>query len=161
MISLIAAIGKNNELGKDNELIWHLKKDLAYFKETTLNHQVVMGLNTYLSIGMPLPKRTNIVLTTHQELIHNENVIIYDSLDKLKNDLLNTPEEVFIIGGASLYQTFYPIADKMYLTEIEDSHEADVYFPKINDNEWNKQIIEELVENGIKYAFTIYERKVK
>ena len=76
MISLIAAVGKNNELGKDNKLIWHLKKDLAYFKETTLNHQVVMGLNTYLSIGLPLPKRTNIVLTTHQELIQDDNVII-------------------------------------------------------------------------------------
>ncbi len=161
MISLIAAIGKNNELGKDNALIWHLKKDSAYFKETTLNHRVVMGLNTYLSIGSPLPKRTNIVLTTHKELINDENIIIYDSLDKLKKDLLNTREEIFIIGGASLYQAFYSIADKMYLTEIEDSQDADVYFPKIDQNDWNKKIIEELEENGIKYAFTIYERKLK
>ena len=123
MISLIAAIGKNNELGKDNKLIWHLKKDLAYFKETTLNHQVIMGLNTYLSIGSPLPKRTNIVLTTHQELIQDDNIIIYDSLDKLQEYLLNTREEVFVIGGASLYKAIYPIADKMYLTEIADNHD--------------------------------------
>ena len=161
MISLIAAIGKNNELGKDNALIWHLKKDLAYFKETTLNHQVIMGLNTYLSIGSPLPKRTNIVLTTHQELIQDDNIIIYDSLDKLKEYLLNTREEVFVIGGASLYKAIYPIADKMYLTEIADNREADAYFPMIDGNDWHKKIIENMEENGVKYAFTIYERKVK
>ena len=102
MITIIAAIGKNNELVINNHLLWNLKEDMKFFKEKTINHKVVMGLNTYKSIARPLPNRENIVLSSKKENLPKE-VKQYTNINKLTNDLSNTKEEVFIIGGASLY----------------------------------------------------------
>lgn len=158
MISIIAAIGKNNELGKNNSLIWDLPHDLKFFKDTTLNHPVVMGLNTYKSIGRPLPKRENIVLT--DQPLEDNRLTIYTDIDKLTYDITYTLEECFIIGGASLYSYYYPLADKMYLTLIDaEDHEADVYFPAINYDEWNTKIIDYNKENGISYDHVEFTRK--
>lgn len=159
MISLIAAIGKNGEIGKNNELIWHLKEDMQYFKKTTMNHPVIMGFNTYKSIERALPNRLNIVITkNNKDKITDQSILVYDDLNKLIKDLKDN-EEYFVIGGSSIYRAFYNLADKMYLTEIkaEDSN-ADSYFPKINYSDWQKQIIKHLEENNIAYDFTIYER---
>ncbi len=159
MISLIAAIGKNGEIGKNNELIWHLKEDMQYFKKTTMNHPVIMGYNTYKSIGRALPNRLNIVLTkNNKDKITDESILVYDDLNKLIKDL-KEDEEYFVIGGSSIYQAFYNLADKMYLTEINaEDKDADSYFPKINYNDWQKHIINHLEENDITYDFVIYER---
>ena len=158
MITIIAAVGKNNELGKDNDLIWSLPADLKFFKEKTLNHSIVMGLNTYNSIGRCLPKRRNIVLSDKTVQLDNE-VVVYNDINELISKELQNNNENFIIGGASLYNYFYPLADKMYLTLIEEScFKADVYFPNINNKDWKTTLIDENEENKIKYKHVLYER---
>lgn len=159
MISIIAAIGKNGELGKNNDLIWHLPGDLKFFKETTLNHPVIMGYNTYLSIGKPLPKRKNIVIAKDVYKI-DADITLYNDIDELINKEIKTKEdEIFIIGGASMYNYFYPIADKMYLTLVDaEDKEADTYFPKIDESKWKKTLIKENEDNDIKYRHVLYER---
>ena len=158
MISIIAAIGKNNELGKNNDLIWDLPSDLEFFKEMTLNHPVVMGLNTYKSIGRPLPNRENIVLT--DQLLEDDNLTIYNDINELTEDISNNDKEFFIIGGASLYSYYYPYADKMYLTLIDaEDKEAEVYFPPIDYEEWNTRVIDYNIENGINFDHVEFTRK--
>ena len=161
MISLIAAIGKNYELGKDNKLIWNLKNDMTFFKNTTLNHTVVMGYNTYLSIGRPLPLRRNVVLIHDKKLLNDSNLVVYDDINELiKKEFQDNDEEKFVIGGASLYKYFYNYADRMYLTLIESTcNEADSFFPEIDEKDWNKKIIENNKENDLNYSFVLYERK--
>lgn len=161
MISLIAAIGKNYELGKDNKLIWNLKNDMKFFKNTTLNHTVVMGYNTYLSIGRPLPLRRNVILVHDKKLLNDSNLVVYDDINELiKKEFQDNDEEKFVIGGASLYKYFYNYADRMYLTLIESTcNEADSFFPKIDEKDWNKKIIENNKENDLNYSFVLYERK--
>lgn len=161
MISLIAAIGKNYELGKDNKLIWNLKNDMKFFKNTTLNHTVVMGYNTYLSIGRPLPLRRNVVLVHDKKLLNDSNLVVYDDINELiKKEFQDNNEEKFVIGGASLYKYFYNYADRMYLTLIESTcNEADSFFPEIDEKDWNKKNIENNQENDLNYSFVLYERK--
>ena len=158
MISLIAAIGKNGELGKNNDLIWNLPGDLKFFKEKTLNHTIIMGANTFLSIGRPLPKRKNVVITSKNNI--NDNLaIVYNDIDELIKNEVYKDEEVFIIGGASMYDYFYSLADKMYLTLIDaEDKEADTYFPMIEKEKWNQTILDEKEENGINYKHVLFER---
>ena len=159
MISIIAAIGKNGELGKNNALIWNLPRDLKFFKETTNHHKVIMGLNTYLSIGRPLPNRENIVLSQDINAIKNDNLTVYDNINKMIEMELSNNDETFIIGGASLYKYFYDIADRMYLTLIDaEDKEADTYFPKIDYDEWKMTKLYDNEENNIKYSHVLFER---
>lgn len=158
MISIIAAIGKNNELGKDNDLIWHIKGDLQHFKEISMNKKIVMGLNTYYSLPKRLEGREYIVLAN--PLIEIENAIVFNNFDDLLNYIKELDEEVLIIGGASVYKLFVPYAQKMYLTEIESAcNDADVYFPIFDKEEYRKIIDCQNEENGIKYNFVTYEKK--
>ena len=156
MISIIAAIGKNNELGLNNDLIWHLPNDLKYFKETTLNQTIVMGYNTFVSLGRVLPNRKHVVLSLEKVKLPEE-VIQFNNLDDLNNYIKG--KDVFIIGGASMYKQFIDKASRLYLTEIDDTHEADVYFPKFDKNLFDKKILGTNSDNGINYTFTLYERK--
>jgi len=157
MITIIAALGKNNEIGKNNDLLWHLPNDLKFFKEKTTNHTVIMGFNTYSSIGKPLPNRKNIILTSKNILI--ENAFVYHNFEQIIKNEINNNNEVFIIGGVSLYNYFYPLADKMYLTLIDaEDKSATAYFPKIDDNEWKQIIISENEDNNIKYKHVLFER---
>lgn len=157
-INLIAAIGKNNELGMNNDLIWRIKEDLQFFKQTTMGHPVVMGRKTYESLPKILPGRKNIVIST-SEIINNE-IEIYKSIKEFLVKYQNTDDEIFIIGGASIYKSFIDLATKMYLTEIEKEEiNADVYFPKFNPDDWNKEIISKHDENNIKYNHVLYKRK--
>lgn len=159
MISLIASIGKNGEIGKNNELIWHIKEDMQYFKQMTLNHPVIMGFNTYKSIGRALPNRKNIVITkNNKNKINDKNIFVYDDINNLIKGLKDD-EEYFIIGGSSIYQAFYDVADKLYLTEINaEDKTADSYFPKISIEDWHKKLIKHSRENNIEYDFVVYER---
>ena len=156
MISIIAAIGKNNELGKNNDLIWHLPNDLKFFKEQTINQTIVMGYNTFVSLGRVLPKRTHIVLSYEKVRLPDE-VIQFNNLDDLNKYIKD--KDVFIIGGASLYQQFINKADRLYLTEIDDTSKADVYFPKFDKSKYNKIILGENSDNGINYRHVLYEKK--
>ena len=156
MISIIAAIGKNNELGLNNDLIWHLPNDLKYFKETTLNQTIVMGYNTFVSLGRILPNRKHIVLSFEKVRLPLE-VIQFNNLEDLNNYIKD--KDVFIIGGASMYKQFIDKADRLYLTEIDDNHKADVYFPNFDKSLFDKKILGTNSDNGINYTFTLYERK--
>ena len=157
-ITMIAAIGKNNELGKDNNLIWKLKEDMHFFKENTIGKPIVMGINTFNSLPKLLPHRKHIVLT-HQNL-KIDNVLIYHDMNELLNYINSKNEEIMIIGGASIYKLFLDYANKLLLTEIDDEEKnADVYFPNFNKNEWNYNIIKEVEEDNIKYKHVRYLRK--
>ena len=157
-INIIAAIGKNNELGKNNDLIWKFIEDMKFFKETTMGHPVVMGRRTFESLPNILPGRENIVISTNN--INNDKIKLYRSIKDFLISYKNYNSDVFIIGGASLYKAFIDIASTLYLTEIDDiEKDADVYFPIFNKEEFTKEIIKELEENGIKYKHVLYKRK--
>lgn len=155
-LTLIAAIGKNNELGKDNELLWHFKDDMKFFRENTIGKPVVMGRKTLESLPKVLPKRLNVVLT-HQYISVPCVVNIHSK--KELYELAKSYPEVMIIGGASLYKEFLKDAKRMLLTEIDDSKEADVYFPKFDKSEWDSRILSEHEEEGISFKHKEYIRK--
>ena len=158
MISIIAAIGKNNELGVNNNLIWHIPEDLKYFKETTMNKMIVMGYKTYKSLPSLRPGRRHVVLTHHT--INNEKVLVFDSINNLINYLNTTNEEVFIIGGASLYKEFIDKANKLYLTEIDATYEnADVFFPKFNKTNYKRKVLKKNSYKDLNYEFVIYDKE--
>ena len=156
-LSMIAAVGKGNELGKNNGLIWNIPNDLKFFKEKTIGKTVVMGANTFHSIGKPLPQRKNIVIT-HQNI---DKVLIYKSIREFLIDYKNKTDEVFIIGGASIYKEFIDYVSTIYLTEIDASDkEADTYFPEFNKQLYEKIILDKNEENGIKYTHKMYKKKI-
>lgn len=158
-LSLIAAIGENNELGKDNNLIWHLPGDLKFFKETTMGKTIAMGYNTYLSLPKKLPGRKYIVFTFKDRELDPDIEIFHDRetfLDSIKD----REEEIFIIGGASIYKQFINDCENLYLTEVEATcKDADVYFPKFNKDEYTSELIRENEDKGIKYKHMVYRRK--
>jgi len=161
MISLIAAIGKNNELGKGNTLLWHMPADMKHFIKTTALHAVIMGRKTFESIGKPLPNRRNIVITRDANY-HAKGVEIVHSLAGALDLFPNQDEEIFVIGGAEIYKQTMPIADKLYITHIdaEDSG-ADSFFPEIIPIVWNEVSHEEHQadkKNPFAYTFSVYEK---
>lgn len=157
MISIIAAIGKNNELGKDNNLIWHIKEDLANFKKLTMGKKIVMGANTYHSLPKKLEGRTYIILS--KSLTNIEGATIFSDFNELLDYLKSLDEEIMVIGGASIYKLFLPYADKLYLTEIDADADADVYFPKFNKDDFNIVKIENRTDDNLKYKFIEYVRE--
>jgi len=130
-ISIIAAIGKNRELGKGNNLLWHIPEDLKRFKKLTQGHAVIMGRKTFESIGRPLPNRTNIIITRDSSFTA-EGCKMYHSFDTVI-EAINSGEinggEVFIIGGGQIFELALPYADKLYLTVVEGTFDADTFFP--------------------------------
>ena len=157
-ISMIAAIGKNNELGINGNLIWRFKGDMKFFKETTMGHVVVMGKNTFLSHPKVLPGRKNIVLTKSN--IDNKDIEIYRSIKEFLDSYKDFNDEIFIIGGASIYNEFIEYAKKMYLTEIDmNEPNADVFYPNFNKDEWEQEALGTNEESNIKYKHVLYKRK--
>ncbi|MBQ6495079.1 MAG: dihydrofolate reductase [Bacilli bacterium] len=155
-LTIIAAIGKNNELGYKNGLIWRLKEDMKFFKENTIGKPIVMGRKTLESLPKLLPNRTHIVLT-HQDIVI-PGVIIIHSKEELFN--LIKDEEVMIIGGESIYKMFIDDVDKMLLTEIDKEYkDADAYFPEFNKDNWNIKVLSRKVENNISYNHIEYTKK--
>lgn len=137
-LSLIAAIGKNNELGKNNSLLWNLPKDMAHFRETTRGHAVIMGRKTFESIGQPLPNRRNVVITRDASYAH-EGIEVAHSLNEALELFSKSDEEVFVIGGAEIYIQALNKADKLYITCVNESfHDADTFFPVIDEHIWKK-----------------------
>lgn len=156
--TIIAAIGKNRELGKDNNLIWHLPGDLKFFKETTTGHSIIMGRKTLESLPKLLPNRHHIVLSSSDNF--TSEIEHYKSLKELLNNLKDEEEEFFVIGGSSIYKEFIDIVDKMYLTEIDaECKNADAYFPDFNEEEWEKTILKENEDNNISYKHVLYKKK--
>lgn len=155
-IVLIAAIGKNNELGRDNQLLWYLPSDLKFFKNQTLGKTVVMGYNTFVSLNKPLSQRDNVVLTT-KDIDLGSEVMVFHSKDELLNNI-NT-DELYIIGGSKVYNQFIDEAQIMLLTEIEKQAVADVFFPEFDRSEFDVEKLGEVSENGIKYKHLKYVRR--
>lgn len=154
-ISLIAAIGKNRELGKDNKLLWRIPADLARFKKITQGHTVIMGRKTYASIGHPLPQRTNIIITRNSEL-NIPNCIVVNSLEAALNKARNLKEtEVFVIGGGQIYAQALPQADKLYLTLVDRSSPADTFFPEYAKY-FTKKVFKEKHQSA-DYSYTFLE----
>ncbi len=162
-ISIIAAVGKNNELGKGNELLFKLPADMKHFKDITTGHTVIMGRKTYESIGSPLPNRRNIIITRDKkyptkmiEVAHSLEEAIKISKSPLKN------EEVFIIGGGEIYKEAMKLADKIYLTEINAiDKKADTFFPEIIPivfGETKREKHKKDNRNLYDYNFVEYER---
>ncbi len=162
MLSIIVAVAKNNVIGKDNKLIWHLPEDLKRFKRLTTGHNIIMGRKTFESLGRVLPNRKHIILCNDAELnIEDENVEVLDDVSKLEK-YINSDEENFVIGGASIYKLLLPKAEKLYITEINQEFEGDVYFPKIKEEDW--KVVER--EQGLKdeknpydYEYVTYVKK--
>ena len=155
-VSIIAAVGRNFELGKNNELIWHFKQDMKFFKETTLGHTVIMGRKTFESLPKALPNRLNVVITSDSSY-SAENIVVVSSVEQALKYCDN--EEAFVIGGGMIYKEFLPFADRLYLTEIEDSLEnADTYFPSFDKNEYKRTVVKSTDENGIAFSHIIYEK---
>lgn len=134
MLSMIVAMGENNAIGKDNDLLWHLPEDFKHFKKTTMGKPILMGRKTYESIGKPLPGRENIVITRDKRFTA-EGVTIVNSIDAALS-ASEQYDEVMIIGGASFYQQMLPMVDRLYITLVHQTFEADAFFPDINMNEW-------------------------
>ena len=131
-ISIIAAHDLERGIGKDNSLMWKISADMRYFRLKTIGNIIVMGSNTYLSIGKPLPHRKNIVLSRKPAWEYPPEVCVANSLNtvlRMSNSLPD--EEIFIIGGADIYRQFLPYADTLYLTEIGGAFHADTFFPEI------------------------------
>ncbi len=133
-LSIIVAVAEGNVIGKDNSLIWHISEDLKRFKRLTENHTVVMGRKTYMSLPFrPLKNRRNIVITKGKN--HIEGVETAHSVEEAL-ELCKGEDEVFIIGGASIYEQTIDIADKIYLTKVLKEFEGDTFFPEISDKKW-------------------------
>ena len=163
MISLIAAIGRNNELGKNNELLWHLPADMKHFRDTTALHAVIMGRKTFESIGKPLSNRRNIVITRDVRYKKNGVEVVHSlagALDKFPDQ----NDEIFIIGGAELYKQTIEIADKLYITYVNaEDKDADAFFPEIIPIVWNEISHKEHQKdekNPFDYTFSVYEKLI-
>jgi len=160
IITVIAAIAENNALGKDNDLIWHLSADLKRFRKTTTGHYIIMGRNTYESIGKPLPNRTTVIITRNKSY-KAQGCLVVNSLEEALN-ISKDDDTPFIIGGAQIYEQAIHLADKLDITEVHHSFEADVFFPEIVLNDWEEEsrvFFEADEKNKYNYSFVSYARK--
>jgi len=161
MISIIVAVSEDWGIGKDNELLWHIPEDLKRFKRLTSGNTVIMGKRTWESLPRrPLPGRKNIVLTDDPNEKIDGSVTVYSIEDALSK--CEKGEEIFVIGGGSVYRQFMPIADRLYITHVHKKTPADIYFPEIDLKIWKVVEKEEFYaseNNGISYKYVIYERR--
>ena len=162
MLSIIVAKAKNNTIGKDNKLLWHIPDDLRRFKELTTNHNIIMGRKTFESIGRILPNRKHIIFSQNPDFkIENENIEIVHSMLQIQQ-YIEDENENFVIGGAMIYNLLMPYVTKMYVTEIDKDFEGDTVFPRINPDVWQEISREEGPqdeENDFKYEYVVYKRK--
>ena len=161
MLSIIVAVAKNNVIGKDNQLIWHLPEDLKRFKRLTTNHTIIMGRKTFESLGRVLPNRKHVILCNDAKMsVDNENVEILEDISLL-DKYIKDEEEHFVIGGATMYRLLMPYCTKMYITEINQEFDGDVSFPEINMSEWKVTEREKGLKdekNPFDYEYVTYER---
>ena len=160
-LSIIAAIGQNNELGKNNNLIWRLKDDMKFFKDTTIGHTIIMGRKTFTSLPSLLTQRKHLVLT-RSNLTFPKDVTVYNDLQDFLNDYQDSEEEIFDIGGETLYRELLDYAGKLYLTEIEAyDKDADAYFPTFDKDDFDRSIIGTHYDEkeNIKYKHVLYKRR--
>ena len=155
MLSLIAAVGKNLELGRNNDLIWRFREDMRFFKETTMGSAVIMGRKTFESLPKALPGRRNIVIT-RREGYAAEGAEVVESLEAA---LERAGGNAFVIGGASIYTALLPFCDRMYLTEIDDTcSDADVYFPRFDKKLYSREVLNKFDIDGVHFEHVLYTK---
>lgn len=154
---MIVAVDESRAIGKNNQLLWFIPEDLHRFKAITTGHVVIMGENTFRSIGKPLPNRTNIVLTINRDFHPTGCLVVYSIEEALKVARLHEQKEMFVIGGASIYKQFLPMTERLYLTLVEGKHEADTFFPDYS--EFDVVVSEESgASKGYRYTYFVRER---
>lgn len=161
VISAIAAIGRNRELGKSGKLIWRIPEDMRRFKEITTGHPVIMGRKTYESIGKPLPNRVNIVITRNADYDAEGCIVVQTIEDAIAQAKKHDSEEIFIIGGGQIYEHAMRLTDKLYLTIVDaESSDADAYFPHYDDFKLieRKEVI---AKSGNSISFCTYKKQEK
>jgi len=160
-ISIIVAIASNHAIGKDNDLLWHISKDLKRFKEMTLDHFIVMGKKTYFSLPKrPLPNRTSMIITDVEGEEIDDCLMAYSIADAIAK--MDNYNENFIIGGGSIYSQFLKYANKMYITRVHKDFDADIFFPEFSLDEWSlveKIDVNDDPQNDFSYSFETYVRK--
>jgi dihydrofolate reductase len=164
ILSLLVAAAKNNVIGKDNKLPWHLPNDLKYFKNLTWGMPILMGRKTFDSIGKPLPGRKSIVITRNESWAE-EGVSVVHSIDEAiaKAESFGV-KEIFVIGGAEIFRTALLQADRIYLTRIHQNIDGDVFFPQINEADWqlaSERFCEADEKNSYNHSYQVWERKKK
>lgn len=161
MLSIIVAKAKNNIIGKDNKLLWHLPEDLKKFKELTTGHVIIMGRKTFEALGKVLPNRKHIVFTQNPDFkVNDENVQIVHSLLEIQ-EYIESEEEGFVIGGAMIYNLLMPYVSKMYVTQINKEFEGDAFFPKIDETKWKEVKREKGLkdkESNLEFEYITYEK---
>lgn len=158
-LSLIVAVAQNGGIGLHNKLLWHLPADLQFFKQTTLNSAVIMGRKTFESIGKALPKRKNIVLSSDKNYLAPGCTVVNNIDDALAEA---NSDEIFIIGGAALFEQTILRAHKLYVTEVHHNFEADTFFPKISLEIWketSREFHQKDEKNSYDYSFVTYQRR--
>ncbi len=157
MISIIACVGKNLELGKNGELCFHIPEDMRFFKETTSGHKVVMGRKTWESLPFKLPNRENVVVSRGE--VDGADLAVHDLEQYLKENE-DTEEEIFVIGGGQVYEKALEFAKNLYLTEVDANVEgADTYFPEFDKNLYEKEVIGKGQKDDLVYTFVKYIKK--
>lgn len=159
-LSIIAAVAKNNVIGNENKLLWNIPLDMRFFKNTTTGHPIIMGRKTFLAIGRALPNRRNIVIT-RDENFSFENIEVFHTTDEIISLFKDSDEEAFIIGGADIYKQMLPVADKLYITHVDEEFVGDTTFGDIDNNIWKKESenkVEKSEENPYPIRFTVYTR---
>ena len=155
MISLIAAIGKNRELGLNGQLVFRIKEDMQFFKAITMGHPVLMGRKTFESIGRALPGRTNFVVTSNPNLLPDGIEPVKD-LRQFLESWQNSEEELFVIGGGMIYSEALPFAKHLYLTEVDATTPADTFFPAFDPSKYSRTVIKKGSENDLTFTFVKY-----
>ena len=162
MLSIIVAKAKNNAIGKNNQLLWHLSDDLKRFKKFTTGHTIIMGRKTFESLGRVLPNRKHIVFTQNPDFkVDDENVEVVHSMLQIQ-EYIENDEEAFVIGGAVIYNLLMPYVKKMYITEVDKEFDGDVFFPRIDEEKWKEVSREkgpEDAENDFTYTYVTYEKR--
>lgn len=161
-ISLIVAMAKNRVIGKNNKMPWHLSTDLKRFRAITMNSPILMGRKTFESIGKPLDGRVNLVLSHNQNYQPHDGCQVFQSLESALETAKTFGDELFIIGGATLYAMTLPLAQKLYLTQIQTEFDGDTFFPEFNLNDWNEIACEQIDYDekvNFSYRFLTLEKK--
>lgn len=160
MTTIVVAMGNKREIGVDNNLLWHLPKDLKHFKDITSGHPIIMGRKTYESIGKPLPNRTNIVVSRKGDWFE-EGILIVGSIKEAIKFAKKIDENVFIIGGGNIYAQTIDLADRLEVTQVDADFPADTFFPKIDAKVWaktNETCHEKDEKNNFDFCFQTFDR---
>jgi dihydrofolate reductase len=161
-LSLIVAMAQNRVIGQNKQMPWHLSADLKKFKQITMGSPIIMGRKTFEAIGRPLPGRENIIVSRNRDYTV-ENCTVCLSVDEAINRCCQQDREVFVIGGATLYQQTMQQADRLYLTQIHRDFVGDTYFPEIDQSQWmiqEQSIVENDPDVDFSYSFIVMEKKV-